>query len=371
MNLSQDEIIIEGWALIPYSQHYSGSNTHEYHLDVVGNTHSFKVPGKVTSKNLTRFFDFKGWNRCKKGAVLVQSCNYEMENVGFEFRVKLADLKVDEDYNLFIKMHAKQSRLKYRIPLFYVGSSETIKDIGRNNYTILSSYKHTSFNVYKEHHYTRTTPSPYSEALKIGKSCSNSYGNTAYFKHLTTFKNIDSITKFDDLVTYFKVPVKVVGCSGGRQRVIEDKTSNIYAFIPSTGVNYLGKPTSIQVRTKQSEPILSVTDVELYENDPYNPFDYASATDKYDGDISNKIEVTSSNVNSSVPGLYKTCYSVTNSLGLSSNDCSNVSVLKRPRKHRFISTYSIHNTYLRLWNRTTLKELIRSQEVKHRIVIKR
>lgn len=371
IRFSDDEVIIDGWGLIPDVQHYNGVETHGYALEVVGKSHAFTVSGQIKNRNLTRFFDFKGWKACNKGAVLVESCNYEMKNVGFEFRIKLSDLKVDEDYKLYLMMHAKQANLRYRIPLFYVEKNELIKSIGNKNYTIFSSYKHTKFNVITQHHYTRSLPSPQSEPLRIGNSCSSSHGNTAYFKYLTVFSDIRDIVMYEDLVTYFKVPVEDAGCSVNRKIVSESKDYSQLAYIPSTGINYLGNPTTIMVRKRQEKPNLLVEDVVLYENDPYNPFDYAQALDSHDGNISHKIEVISSNVNISVPGVYQTCYFVRNSFDLSMRQCGSVTILKRPRRHRYISKYSIHNTRLNLWSRVILKDLIRSDDIKSRIVIKR
>ena len=174
-------------------------------------------------------------------------------------------------------------------------------------------------------------------------------------KYNAKFENIQDMAKYDRLITYFKVNVQEDRCYDSRARLIESKSNRMQVWVPNNYVDYYGNPMIIYVTEDKTTPDLITEDADLYQYAQYDPFDYANAFDKKDGDLSNKIRVTSSNVNTRVPGNYKTCYSVTNSFGVTSTGCSNVLIRKLPVKHRFISKYTIHDTDLSLWDRKLLK----------------
>jgi len=60
-------------------------------------------------------------------------------------------------------------------------------------------------------------------------------------------------------------------------------------------------------------PVINANDKELIVGDNFNPKENVTATDKEDGDLTNKIEVTENTVNTKVVGQYKVTYKVTDS----------------------------------------------------------
>ena len=99
--------------------------------------------------------------------------------------------------------------------------------------------------------------------------------------------------------TWYKVPVNLTG------------NDNIYGYtIASSNEVSITTSKSIVVNIK---PTISASDKELDENDSFDPLKDVTAIDPEDGDITNKIEVTTNTVDTSVAGTYKVVYKVTDS----------------------------------------------------------
>ena len=62
-------------------------------------------------------------------------------------------------------------------------------------------------------------------------------------------------------------------------------------------------------------PVINARDLVLIVGNTFNPKDNVTATDPEDGDITNKIQVTTNTVNTNTVGTYKVVYSVTDSKG--------------------------------------------------------
>jgi len=256
-------------------------------------------------------------------------------------------------------MHAKQTDKKYEIPVFYVQDKDLILTDGRKEYTVLSDFRHISFQVFAKTLVAREKASPLSNQVYLGNQCSNTYKNSAFIRYLATFTEIYDIERYNDLITYFKVRVQPSGCVNQRQRLIESKTSNDYAYIPSNYANYLGNPAEIIVNYLSTNPDIYAEDITIKQYGEYNALDYAFAHDSYDGDLTNKIKVISSNVNTKVPGEYQTCYWVSNNIEKTATTCAIVRVIKAPNKRRFISRFTVEDTYLKWWDREDISNMFR------------
>ena len=362
MTFTNEEVVVKGWGVMPYNQHFYGNSTHNYEIEIVGKTHVIYQQAELQNIDLTHQMEYQGFSKCSENQLLSSSCNYNFMNVVFEFRLPLSSFKIDEEYSMYLKMHATTTNTKYRIPLFYVQKEETIQTIGRKKFTILSSFEHTKFQVYVENLFARSGPSPHSNYVNTSYSCSMQYGNTNYFKHNEYFNHIRGVELYDGLISYFMVMVNAVGCVNFRQRLTEATSNGFLTYIPSTGVNYVGPPTKILVTHNNTKPVLYIEDINLNENDTYDPYKYVRAVDAFDGDLTNAILVKSTNVDVNTPGSYITCYSVQNSLNNEEYGCGNVEINRLPRKSRYISTYTIHDTQLKIWNRNELKKRIRKGE---------
>ena len=94
---------------------------------------------------------------------------------------------------------------------------------------------------------------------------------------------------------YLKVIYKIDGSVG----YVDSSISNIKYTL-----NYLN-----------TLPNLIVNDINILLNTTFNPLDYVQALDNEDGDISNLVQVTGNNVNTSVVGSYSITYNITDSYG--------------------------------------------------------
>ncbi len=353
---SNDNIVIEGWATMPSTQHFKGQETHTYTMRLVSQSTSFEVQGTLKNDDLSEQMSYRGHPKCNNSVLNSLNCNYDHKNVGFRFEIPLNRFEVNSDYKIYLKMNAKQSHKSYEIPLFYLTEGETQFSYQQKDFIIQSDFRHTRLQVFASDLVARSGPSPLSDYINLGKSCSYNYGNSLYMMQNSQFNHIYDINYYNDKITYFKVGVKAYGCVNNRMRAIESKDSSIYAHIPSTHVNYMGNPMIIRVRQKESIPKLFAEHIEINQYEDYDPFFKVSALDAFDGNITDNIELLSSNVNTRIPGNYQSCYQVSNSFNKTTNGCRFVKVIPIPSKRRFISKYTAHDTQLKRWNRTELRE---------------
>ena len=99
---------------------------------------------------------------------------------------------------------------------------------------------------------------------------------------------------------WYKVPVSLT------------TNENIYGYTLSKYSNYI----KIELSTptiENTKPVITAKDKEIYEGEEYNPKKDVTAYDNEDGDITNKIEVVSNNVNNKKVGTYKVIYKVIDS----------------------------------------------------------
>ena len=363
VKLSEDALEIEGWATMPYTQHFYNANTHQFELELQSKDDYFTIDSELTNYDLTQQMSYLGNKKCAPGVINTTTCDFYHQNVGFKFKIPLSMLKSDQNYQLYLKMHAKQSAKKYRIPLFYTSYNQTHIVNDDIQYSIQSDFSHIKFSVFAHTLLARSGPDPKTEAVSVGTHCSYYFENTWYVKENATFNTIYDIATYNGIITYFKVRAVPYGCIGDRLRVVEAKPNEgHFIYVPSTHVNYIGNPMTIYVKSLDHKPSLYVEDVELNQYDNYNPYDYASAFDKKDGNLDNKINVTSSNVQMHIPGSYTTCYEVYNSKNQKAQACGNVIVIKIPTKKRFVSSFTIHDTILKRWQREELKLKLKSEK---------
>lgn len=110
--------------------------------------------------------------------------------------------------------------------------------------------------------------------------------------------------------------VNIVGRYRIMYRAINSKNNSAYAIMY---INVIEKNTNLP-------PIIEAYDQILYINDIYDPMSNVKATDKEEGDITNKIQLTST-VTTNQQGKYEQCYYVEDSKGLSDNKCVYITVL--------------------------------------------
>ena len=109
---------------------------------------------------------------------------------------------------------------------------------------------------------------------------------------------------------------------------------------------------------QHSIPILSAEDHSVEQYSPYNPLNHATAWDKEEGDITPKISVTKNTVISKIPGIYETCYSVSNKRNITTKKCVKVEVTKIPVRLRYINSKSVEHAALSIWQKLNLVRIL-------------
>lgn len=83
-----------------------------------------------------------------------------------------------------------------------------------------------------------------------------------------------------------------------------------------SAVNSKGKSSSKEITVKvieNAKPVIEVSDKNISLNKEFNPMDGVKASDKEDGDLTDKVVVTSNNVDTSVEGEYSVSFEVSDS----------------------------------------------------------
>ena len=88
----------------------------------------------------------------------------------------------------------------------------------------------------------------------------------------------------------------------------------VYSVTDSNRFTY-SKKITIKV-VGDSIPVINGNTITISEGKEFKPYEYVTAYDSVDGDISSNIEVVSNNVNTKVVGIYKVVYRVMNSKGI-------------------------------------------------------
>lgn len=78
------------------------------------------------------------------------------------------------------------------------------------------------------------------------------------------------------------------------------------------GISHAERTADVSDKTG-SMPVINASDIELNVGDKFDPMANVTATDKEDGDLTNKIKITANNVDTSKTGTYHVTYSVQDS----------------------------------------------------------
>ncbi|WP_376698444.1 immunoglobulin-like domain-containing protein [Listeria booriae] len=99
-------------------------------------------------------------------------------------------------------------------------------------------------------------------------------------------------------------------------------------------INLLGNPEAAQTTLATGlpdsvKPVIDAQDVTLYVGDEYDPKQGVTATDDRDGDVTNLIQVTANDVDTSQVGTYHVTYSVKDTAGNIATKTITVAVAER------------------------------------------
>ena len=124
-----------------------------------------------------------------------------------------------------------------------------------------------------------------------------------------TFNALEGVTAYDQEDGDLTSKIKVI------ENTVNTKVPGEYKVTYEVNDSTNRKSTTtIKVKVvENSAPVINATDKELEINEEFKEIEGVSATDKEDGDLTNKIKVIENTVNTKVSGEYKVTYEVTDS----------------------------------------------------------
>lgn len=337
----KEDIVLEGFALLRDKHHFISNKSHEYALILKSKNDYFEIPAQHLAYDLSYMMQYRGYPRCSQNRLGAKNCNYYFKNVGFRAKIPINKLKINEEYEVFLKLRSKVLKQDFITALYYPQDYEKSLEFQQDRLHIKSSYKKMQLEQFYHTLVARTGPSPYTKALSLGKDCSKAYANTAFFKENSRFDQILAVERYKNLVTYYKVNVKDAGCYRLRRRVEEGKGS--IAYLPSLYVHYSGDALKILREAIYRKPVIEANDLSIWQYDSIDFKEHARAWDEREGDISDRLKVETGDFTSRIPGKYPIVYRVQNRYGLKSKRKITLTVKKRPSRFRFIDQLNLQD----------------------------
>lgn len=326
---NQTSMIIKGWALISYVQHFQDASDHSVQLEFVSIYDSFKVDANLEPISQTTMMQYFGTPTCSWTSIHIppETCNFIYENVGFSVEIPLDRFQATHHYQTNIIVNAFAANLSFKTPLYYPIPNDLSFRIEEKEYRIVSRLDDTQLKVSATTVIARKEPYKSSPAWFSGANCSATYTNQLFFMKDTIYTSIKQKIMVGN-TSYYGVSANPYLCYSSRRRIIEGNSLNP-VWIASPYVLYSGSPLQIQVIRLNNLPVLSTGTIQVVEGESVNVFDHVSAYDIEDGDISSNIKIISNNIQS-IPGSYRVDLSVTDSFGSTSYGTLFVNVITLP-----------------------------------------
>jgi hypothetical protein len=340
ISLQDNSIVINGWVLISYKQHYLNSTDHKTIIEFYSISDSFRVDATLTNLSLTNQMQYFGSPKCSVNSInqIPEICNYNYENVGFKATIPLNMFKIDQTYQTNIISHAYKANLQYKTPIYYPMKKDLNFKLDEKEYNIVSRLDDTELKVNATTVIARKQPSKISAYWYSGTNCSSNYKNQLFFLINSTYQNV-----FDRVLSnetsYYQVKAKSSVCDGPRRRIVEGNNLSP-VWIASTYVLYSGTPLQINAKYINRAPYFDKNDIYLYKGQKLEILDHIKAIDPEEGDISYKIEIIDSDYKDEV-GQYSVKVKVSDKEGLTSHSDINVYVLALPNSKPIIYAENI------------------------------
>ena len=242
-----------------------------------------------------------------------------VENGEFKPRVGISTKDTSYYYDSSLTSPTGQTLLKDRYVMIYAQANlhnNPVAYLVSNNY-FKSQREWVSADSIKQ------TNTPYGKVTV--KTDNNQYTwvnynteDAAYSKISGLYTNsyvpiIDSVKVGND--TWYKVPVNLSG------------NDNVYGYTLAKFSDYIWIDVSTPIAVNIA-PIITANDQKIYDGQTFDVLKDVSASDAEDGDLTSIIEVTSNDVNTSVPGTYHVTYQVKDNNGNTTTKTITITVLE-------------------------------------------
>lgn len=295
VNMNEKEIIIQGWGMAVEKHHYDSTNSHYYSLVLKSNKKQIIYKSKPKYNSQTKTMQVLNTRKCgtkeygKSGSV----CYYNYDYVGFEFRIPLSDLNVDETYETKLFVHSNILNFQLGTDLFYPILTP-LRVLNENiEYKVTSNLYDTKINIADSEIFDRISPYKNSKIRKSNSLCSAKYGYNRYFEKGSKYTHVYDRYKNESTVFYKVKTNKSSICKADHNMIYEGKDYD--SWIASNWVDYSGEQLKIQVKDINEAPIIRILNNPTISLDDINGFNfkkYVEAVDKEDGIITNKIIIT-------------------------------------------------------------------------------
>ncbi len=276
----------------------------------------------VKASSITKINQSKNGYKSPTSVFEYQDKDYEydlyVENNEFKPKVAISTKNTDYYYDSTLSSKLGKTLLKDRYVMVFSVAYQNNMPVA---YLVTSDYFHDQKHWVKADA-VKFTDTTYGK-VKVNVS-GNCYTWVNYNKEDVSYSVISGLYTYTYVpilesseangFTWYKVPVNLTG------------NDNIYGYtIANSNEVSITTSKSIVVNAK---PTINASDRTLYENDNFNPMDNVEATDAEDGDLTNSIEIVENTVNTSIAGIYKVIYKVTDSNNQSSTKEIKVTVIE-------------------------------------------
>ncbi len=330
IGINEDFITINGWGMVVNKHHYDSIHSHDYELVLYNSNHKLSYTSKPLYLSQTDMMRYIGVKKCnqteyyKKGTV----CYYNYDYVGFEFKIPLNDLHIDESYNSKLIIHSNVLYFKEETHVFYPTITPLIQVNDVIRYEINSNLYDTSLIVADFGVYERLNPSKNSKVRQNNSMCNSNFGYNRYFDKGSTYNNV-----FDRYVnentTFYKVKTnQSTTCKLGRN--VTSEGDDYESWIAGNWVDFDGESMKINVKDMNQAPVIKIINhptITLYDVDTFDFKKYIKSIDYEDGDITYKT-IATNNQNIKGIGTYKLNLEVEDSHGKKAQETLNVTVIE-------------------------------------------
>jgi hypothetical protein len=245
-------IVINGWGITASDQQLTGSDTHEYSMNLTN-----KKNGKVntyTSQprgvNKTELMRMKTTYRACGYYELNASpynCYYNYSAVGFEFRIPLSDLDADTEYEIHLRIWAKIINKGYQLKI-YAPSINKYYEVNGVRYLLNSDMSKTYATITGDPVFVKNGPSVGSSVQTGWQWCGSTYKYTLYWWLYHTYYNINQVVQTSagsiDSETWLNIGFNQGTCVNSRSRASNGNSNN--GWIAAIYTDYSGIPATIK-----------------------------------------------------------------------------------------------------------------------------
>lgn len=251
--ISGDYLIINGWAIMDENiQNYYNDSTHSYSLVLKNNNDvddKLIYDATLLPVDKTNLFKYVSTHRACGSNQINQnptSCYMTLQNVGFEFKIPLSDLKKDTTYTAVLRMYSKTVNRAYQT-IIYAPNIRDYQVKDGVKYELYSDFSTTKIIMLAEVLFVKDGPSTSSSRSTGWQYCSSA-GYVLYWKPweiYTSLQETARTTNGVDSETWFRVMYDQGLCQNGKSRAIMGWSYS--GWMPSTYTDFDGDPAIIKI----------------------------------------------------------------------------------------------------------------------------